>query len=257
MKNLPQIFNYKGMSVRTVVKDGEPWFVLKDVCDVLGLRSPDVKQRLSDDVVSTHTVKDALGRDNTASIVNEDGLYDVILESRKPEAKAFRKWVTSEVLPTIRKTGSYSINQVPNEVSTYLEMSEEDRAIAYFQERKEKKQLEAQILLQAPKVAFAESLETSSDSILIGELAKLLKQNGIDIGQNRLFQRLRDEGFLGRRGEYYNIPTQRAMEMRLFEIKTTTINTPEGETRVKRTPKVTGRGQLYFINKFRGALKTS
>ncbi|OAB27849.1 antirepressor [Paenibacillus macquariensis subsp. defensor] len=245
--NQLQVFNFGITQVRTVEKDGQPWFVLSDVCKVLDIGNPsDVKTRLDDGVVSIEGIPDALGRQQQASIINEDGLYDVILESRKPEARAFRKWVTGDVLPKIRKTGMYATDELLDNPDLLIKV-----ATQLKQEREEKKLLQARIALDKPKVIFAEALETSSNSILIGELAKLLKQNGISMGQNRLFECLRQEGFLGRKGEYHNLPTQRSMELKLFEIKTRTINNPDGSVRTTKTTKVTGKGQIYFINKFK------
>jgi prophage antirepressor-like protein len=251
--NQLQVFNFNDAEIRTIEKDGQPWFVLKDVCEVLGLRSPDVRQRLSDDVVSTHTITDTIGRANTATIINEDGLYDVILESRKPEARAFRKWVTSEVLPAIRQHGGYltpaKIEEVLLNPDTIIDLAQRLK-----QANEEKAKLAAQIEANKPKVLFAEALETSGNSILIGELAKLLKQNGIEIGQNRLFERLRQEGYLMRtKDERWNDPTQKALELGLFEIKKRTINSPDGTVRTVKTTKVTGKGQIYFINKYKSA----
>lgn len=250
MNTLSKIFTYQGMSVRTVVRNGEPWFVLKDVCDVLGLRSPDVKQRLGDDVVSTHTVKDALGRDNTASIVNEDGLYDVILESRKPEAKAFRKWVTSEVLPSIRKHGAYMTPETLEKV-----LYDPDFIIKLATDLKEERnaRIEAQAKIEAdkPKVLFADALQVSKDSILVADLAKLLRQNGIQTGEIRLFKWLRDNGYLIKCGTEYNMPTQLSMELGIMEIKIGYRGSSDGTTKITRTPKITGKGQIYFINKFK------
>lgn len=248
--NKPQIFNFHGHEVRTVEKDGQPWFVLKDVCDVLELRSPDVRQRLNDDVVSTHTVIDSLGRANNANIINEDGLYDVILESRKPEARAFRKWVTGEVLPTIRQHGAYmtpaKIEEVLLNPDTIIDLAQRLK-----QANEERAQLAQKVEADRPKVIFAEAVTASKTCILVGELAKILKQNGVDIGQNRLFAWLRANGYLiSRRGTDYNMPTQRSMELGLFEIKETSISHSDGHVTVNRTPKVTGKGQLYFINKF-------
>jgi len=246
MKNLPQIFNYHGIQVRTVNINNDPWFVLKDLCDVLDLSNHRmVKDRLSDDVSSTYSIPDALGRPQDTTIINEDGLYDVILESRKPEAKAFRKWVTSEVLPSIRKTGSYSM--APQLPQTYKEA-----LVALLSKVEENEHLQLKIETDKPLVLFAESLQVSQDSILIGELAKVLKQNGIEIGQNRLFKTLREEGYLIKSGEQYNMPTQRSMDMRLFEIKVGSRNSSDGTIKITRTPKVTGKGQIYFVNRFKG-----
>lgn len=245
--NQLQVFNFGITQVRTVNKDGQPWFVLKDVCEILAVGNPSqVKTRLDDGVISNEVIPDALGRPQETTIINEDGLYDVILESRKPEARAFRKWVTGDVLPKIRKTGMYATDELLDNPDLLIKV-----ATQLKQEREEKKLLQAQIALDKPKVIFADALETSNNSILIGELAKLLKQNGISMGQNRLFECLRQEGFLGRKGEYHNLPTQRSMELKLFEIKTRTINNPDGSLRTTKTTKVTGKGQIYFINKFK------
>ena len=209
----------------------------------MGLTPKFVNQRLSDEVVSNHPILDSLGREQLALFVNEDGLYDVILDSRKPEAKQFRKWITSEVLPSIRKTGGYIKTEETDDAETILA-----KAILVAHETIERQK--RQLLAQEPRVIFAKAVETSSRSILIGELAKILNQNGISIGQNRLFAILRSRGYLGQRGEYYNIPTQRAMDMGLFEIKKTSILRSNGYSSVQTTTKVTGRGQIYFINKF-------
>lgn len=243
--------------VEIVEDEGSIWFGATKAAQALGYSNPH-------DAISKHCRREGVakrevlteGGPQQMNFINEGNLYRLITKSKLPSAERYEKWVFDEVLPSIRKHGAY---MTPETIEKTL--LNPDFIIQLATSLKEEQQAriaaEQKIALDRPKVVFAEALETSRNSILIGELAKLLKQNGIDIGQNRLFKLLRDEGFLGRRGEYYNIPTQRAMEMRLFEIKTTTINTPEGETKVKRTPKVTGRGQLYFINKFRGALKTS
>lgn len=249
---LQKIFNYQGNSLRTFLMDGEPWFVLKDVCSLLGLRSPDVRQRLSNDVVRTHTVRDSLGRSNQASIINEDGLYDVILESRKPEARAFRKWITSDVVPSIRKHGAYmtpeTIEKTLNDPDFIIGL-----ATRLKQANEEKNKLQAKIEADKPKVLFAESLQISKDSVLVADLAKVIKQNGYDIGEKRLFRWLRENGYLIKSGSEYNMPTQRSMNMKLFEIKITTRQGSDGTPRIQRTPKVTGKGQVYFINKFLGS----
>lgn len=230
--------------------DGEPWFVLRDVCSLLGLRSPDVRQRLSNDVVRTHTVRDSLGRSNQASIINEDGLYDVILESRKPEARAFRKWITSDVVPSIRKHGAYmtpeTIEKTLNDPDFIIGL-----ATRLKQANEEKSRLQAKIEADKPKVLFAESLEVSDDTINVNDLAKLLKQNGVDIGELRLFKWLRENGYLIKSGSEYNMPTQKSMNLGLFKVKVGTYQSSDGTPRMTRTPKVTGKGQMYFINKFK------
>lgn len=226
---------------------GEPLFCLTDVCKALELRAPDVRRRLGDDVVSTHTVKDSLGRKNLITFVNEDGLYDVILDSRKPEAKTFRKWVTSEVLPQIRKTGGY--------IHTTPEMSNEEiMARGYMVamatiEQKEKQLAEAQQTIeeQKPMVQFAEAITASQAAILIGDLAKLITQNGYKIGRTTLFKWLRDHGFLFKNETR---PYQIWVEKGLFEISETLVQTHHG-SKIKITTKVTPKGQRYFLDIFK------
>ena len=245
-----QIFSYGGNEVRTVQKDGEPWFVLKDVCRVLGLGSAHkAADRFDEDERNQIPLTDSLGRQQETTIINESGLYNVILRSDKPEAKPFRKWVTSEVLPTIRRHGMYATPDTAEKM-----LADPDTTIKLLetikQERTARQALEIKVEADRPKVLFADAVSASHTSILIGDLAKLLKQNGMDIGQNRLFQRLRDEGYLIRDGERRNMPKQRYMDSGLFQIKETTINNPDGSIRVTRTVKVTGKGQQYFINRY-------
>ncbi|WP_068783188.1 phage antirepressor [Paenibacillus phocaensis] len=248
--NKPQIFNFNGAQIRTIEKNGEPWFVLKDVCQVLELSNPRmVKDRLPEDVSSTYPLQTAGGVQQT-TIINEDGLYDVILESRKPEARAFRKWVTSEVLPAIRQHGAYmtpaKIEEVLLNPDTIIDLAQRLK-----QANEERDKLVQKVESDRPLVLFAKSVTASKNSILVGELAKLIKQNGVDMGQNRLFAWMRENGYLiSRRGTDYNMPTQRSMELGLFEIKETCISHSDGHVTVNKTPKVTGKGQLYFINKF-------
>lgn len=245
-----QLFNFNGNNVRTIVRNGEPWFVLKDVCDVLEIGNPSqLKTRLDDGVISNEGIHDSLGRMQTAVIVNEDGLYDVILESRKPEAKAFRKWVTSEVIPSIRKHGAY---MTPETIEKTLTDPDFIISIAsrLKQANEEKHKLEAQIEYDRPKVLFADSLAVSKDSILVADLAKLLKQNGVDVGEKRLFDWMRNEGYLIKGGSERNMPTQRSMNLGIMEVKVGYRGSSDGTTKITRTPKITGKGQVYFINKF-------
>lgn len=246
-----QIFNYNGNEVRTIQKDGEPWWVLKDVCEVLDIsQAVRVAERLDEDEVSQTHITDSLGRQQSTYIINESGLYNVILRSDKPEAKPFRKWVTSEVLPSIRKHGAYMTPQKIEEAllnpDTIIKLATNLKA-----EREKRMELERQAEKDKPLVTFANSVSVAKASILVGELAKLLKQNGIEMGQNRLFTWMRENGYLiSRKGTDYNMPTQRSMEMELFEIKLTTISHGDGHTSLNKTPKVTGKGQIYFINLF-------
>ena len=251
MNNL-QIFNYNGNEVRTIQKDGEPWWVLKDVCGILGIsKYRDTASRLDEDERGSVRV-DTPGGEQEMTVVNESGLYNVILRSDKPEAKPFRKWVTSEVLPSIRKHGAYMTPQKIEEVllnpDTIIKLATELKA-----EQEKRVVLESKVEQDKPLVAFANSVSVAKTSILVGELAKLLKQNGVDMGQNRLFAWMRENGYLiSRKGTDYNMPTQRSMEMELFEIKLTTISHGDGHTSISKTPKVTGKGQIYFINLFLG-----
>lgn len=246
-----QIFNYQDKQVRTVEKDGEPWWVLKDVCEVLEISHiKDTADRLEKDEVGQTEVIDSLGRKQKTTIINESGLYNVILRSDKPQAKPFRKWVTSEVLPAIRKHGGYLTPEKVEEAllnpDTIIRLATDLKT-----EREKRLRLEEQAQKDKPKVLFADAVATSKTSILIGELAKVLKQNGIDMGQNRPFEWMRRNGYLiQRKGTDYNMPTQRAMEAGLFEIKETSITHADGHVSVNKTPKVTGKGQQYFINRF-------
>lgn len=214
-----QIFsNPQFGEIRTVIgENGEPMFCLPDLCRVLELTPSKVAQRLSEDVLSKYPLETAGGIQQT-NFVNEDGLYDAILDSRKSEARKFRKWVTSEVLPTIRKHGVYATSQTIDNL-----LADPDNAIKVFQTLKEERRLrqiaEAKIEADAPKVLFADAVVGSKSTCLIGELAKIISQNGYPIGQNRLFQWLRDNGYLGKHGERYNIPNQQYVEMGLFELK--------------------------------------
>ena len=234
-------------NIRTAGTPDSPLFCLADVCKALDLRQNDVVRRIDKGVVSTHPLQTA-GGIQMANFVNEDGLYDVILDSRKPEAKVFRKWVTSEVLPTIRKTGQYGSYEVPKTFAEALLLAAKNQQKIEEQQRMiAEKQM--QIEKDAPKVLFTDAVIGSKSSVLIGELAKMLSVNGYTIGQNRLFALLREQGYLGKSGEYYNIPNQAYIEQGLFELKKTT-HSENGTMKTSTTTKVTGKGQVYFINKF-------
>lgn len=247
-----QIFENKDFGkVRTVTLNGAPCFVAADICRALDIaNSRDAVKRLDDDergVVST----DTLGGVQEMTVVNESGLYSLVLGSRKPEAKQFKRWITHEVIPTIRKTGGY-VNNDELFVRTYLPNADDTTKALFRSTLETIRAQNAKLEEYKPKAIFADAVSASKSSILVGELAKILQQNGVAIGQNRLFAWLRNNGYLCCYGERYNMPTQRSMEMSLFEIKETTINNPDGSIRVSRTVKVTGKGQQYFINKFLG-----
>lgn len=237
--------------IRTLADEAnEPLFCLADLCAALGISNHrNVKARLDEDDVRLMDTTDNLGRTQQVIFVTESGMYDVILRSDAEKAKPFRKWVTSEVLPTIRKHGVYATPQTIDNL-----LADPDNAIKVFQTLKEERQLrqlaEAKIEADAPKVLFADAVVGSKSTCLIGELAKIISQNGYPIGQNRLFQWLRENGYLGKHGERYNIPNQQYVEMGLFELKKGVRSGNDGVMKVTVTPKVTGRGQQYFINKF-------
>lgn len=233
--------------IRTAEISGEPWLVGKDVAAALGYSDTAQAIRCHVDEDDKGVVEMTTpGGKQKIQVINESGLYSLILSSKLPGAKKFKRWVTSDVLPAIRRNGGYihgAENMTPEELMA--------KALMIAQ-----KTIEAQAArLEAdrPKVLFADSVSASRNSILVGEMAKLLKQNGVETGQNRFFETLRDKGFLIRRkGTDYNMPTQKSMEMGLFEIKETVINHADGHTSVSKTPKVTGKGQQYFVNMFLG-----
>ena len=245
-----QIFkNSEFGEIRTVSKNNEPWFVAIDVCNALELSNPTVVVgRLDED----ERTKFNLGRQGMTNIVNEYGLYNLILASRKKEAKKFKRWITHDVIPTIRKHGAYMSSEVIEKT-----LSDPDyliRLATNLKEEKAKRALaEAQVEKDKPKVLFADSCEVAENSILIGEFAKRLKQNGYDIGQNKLFEWLRQHDYLCKSGERKNLPTQYSMERGLFEVKTRIMSNPNGSIRTTSTTKITGKGQIYFTNKFLGA----
>lgn len=254
MNNDLQVWNYESSEIRTVTIDNEPWFVAKDVTNILGYTN--ASKAISDHV----DTEDKLNNESLLSlgqrggwIVNESGLYSLVLSSKLPTAKKFKRWVTNEVLPSIRKHGAYMTDQTLEQALTSPDFLIQ-LATQLKQEKEKREQLEAQAEQDKPKVLFAESVSASKTSILVGELAKILKQNGVDTGQTRLFAWMRENGYLiKRRGNDYNMPTQRAMELKLFEVKETSVTHSDGHISVNKTPKVTGKGQVYFVNKFMNA----
>lgn len=258
MEGLQVFENTQFGQVRTINKDGAPWFVAADVCRALDLgQVTNTIRRLDDDEKALISIKGISRGNDQVSIVNEPGLYSLVLGSRKPEAKAFKRWITHEVIPSIRKNGGYIAGQ---ETMTDDELLANALMVAQRKIEARDKQIEAQekqIEAMHPKALFADAVSASKTSILIGDLAKLLKQNGVDIGQKRLFQWLRENKYLiSQKGASYNSPTQRSMEMKLFEVKETTITHADGHITISRTAKVTGKGQVYFINKFVGNAKS-
>lgn len=255
MNNEIQQFDFRGASLRTLTDEaGEPWFVAKDVCDILELTNPAVALQSLDDDEKTNLSNSYVWSESGRRplIISEPGLYRLVMRSRKPEAKEFQRWVTHEVLPQIRKTGGYIPTTAADDDMTILAkavmigqrtMEAQKRKIAEQQTR---------IVELEPKARFADAVAASDGTCLVGELAKMLRQNGMDIGQNRLFRLLQADGYLGKSGSNRNVPTQRAMDLGLFRIKETTVTHADGHTTVSRTPKVTGKGQRYFIDRYWG-----
>lgn len=250
MNNISTFRNPAFGSVRTVNINDEPYFVGKDVAEILGYERPTdaVRKRVDPDDRGVAKMETPSGTQEM-TIINESGLYSLILSSKLPKAKEFKRWVTSEVLPTIRKTGGY-VNNTAQFVDSYFGQLNLEQKHALTLMFDESKRMSEQLKEQAPKVLFANAVETAHTSILIGDLAKIIKQNGVDIGQKRLFEWMRQNGYLIKGGSSKNMPTQRSMDQELFEVKETTINNPDGSVRVTKTTKVTGKGQTYFINKF-------
>lgn len=244
MQEIVEFENENFGSIRvTRNDDGEPLFVAKDILDTLGLDRTAMR-KLDDDEKGVDTVHTP-GGDQQVSIVSEPGFYKLVLKSRKPEAKAFQRWVTHEVLPSIRKRGGYM-------ASVKDETPEETMARAFILAKETIERKNREIAEMKPKALFADAVSTSDKCMLVGELAKVLRQNGVQMGQKRLFAWLRDNGYLMKRGSSYNLPTQKAMEMELFEVKETAINHSDGHVSTNFTTKVTPKGQQYFINKFLG-----
>ena len=252
MQNNLQVFDYNGAEIRTVIIKGEPWFVAKDLGDILGLSNIRVEvSRLDDDEKRvSQIVTPSNGGYSNVTVISESGLYQLILRSNKPEAKLFSKWVRSEVLPSIRKHGAY---MTPETIEKTL--SDPDFIIRLAtdlkNERAKRQALEIKIEEDKPKVIFADSVANSESLMPIGNLATILKQNGINTGRTRLFEWLRCNGYLQRASNSErNTPTQKAMEMGLLQLVEHVIDTGYGDSILRYTPKVTPKGQQYFINLF-------
>ena len=234
--------------IRALEIDGNPWFVGKDVANKLGYAKPQnaLATHVDEDDALKRGVTDTIGRKQDMTLINESGLYSLVLSSKLPSAKRFKKWVTSEVLPAIRKHGAYLTDEKAYDVT------HNPNALAdlLLQAGEQLKQKELIIQEMTPKAVFADAVEASKSSVLIGELAKILKANGIDVGQKRLFAWLRANGYLMQKGESYNLPTQKSMDLGLMEIKKTTIVCSDGKIITNSTAKITGKGQVYFVNKF-------
>lgn len=250
MNNVQIFKNAEFGEIRTLVEHEQVLFCASDVATTLGYAKPN-------NAVSQHcraTLKRGIpisGKIQDVNFIPEGDVYRLIIRSKLPAAEKFERWVFDEVLPTIRKHGAYmtddALHKAITEPDFLIRLATELK-----QEKEARQQAEQQIEADRPKVLFAGAVSASHTSILIGDLAKLLKQNGYETGQKRLFQQLRDEGYLIKSGSSKNMPTQKAMEMGLFEVKETAFNNPDGTIRVTKTTKVTGKGQVYFINLYLG-----
>ena len=244
-----QLFAFEGHEVRTLKINDEPYFVGKDVANILGYSN--TRKALQDhvdleDKKDGVTIRDSIGRNQKPTVINESGLYSLILSSKMPNAKRFKHWVTSEVLPTIRKHGAYMTDEKAFDV-----VNNKDGLASLLQQAADQlRQKDIQIEEMKPKAMLADAITASETSILVGEMAKILKNDGVNTGQNRFFKWLRENGYLiKRKGTDYNMPTQKSMNLKLFEIKERTI-VDGNSTRIVKTPKITGNGQQYFINLF-------
>ncbi|HBG91233.1 MAG TPA: phage repressor protein/antirepressor Ant [Lactobacillus acetotolerans] len=242
-----QLFSFEGNEVRTLKIEDEPYFVGNDIAKILGYSNyrKAVVERVEDEDKLRAQIRYA-GQNREVTVINESGLYSLILSSKMPNAKRFKHWVTSEVLPAIRKHGAYMTDEKAFDVVH----NKNGLADLLQQAADQLKQKDIQINQMKPKALFADAVATSRNDILIGQLAKILKQNGYNTGQNRLFKWLRDHHYLCGKGIRYNQPTQKAMELGLFKVRERTINNPDGSTKITVTTKVTGKGQQYFINRF-------
>ena len=248
MNNLKIFKNDQFGEIRTAEENGTVLFCGSDIAKALGYSNTKdaLSRHCKEDGVAFH---DSMGREQQAKFINEGNVYRLITHSKLPAAEQFEHWVFDEVLPTIRRNGAYMTDDTLEQALTSPDFLIQ-LATKLKEEKAKRVELEAKVEQDKPMVLFAQAVETAHNSILIGDLAKILKQNGVQTGQKRLFEQLRQEGYLMKGGNSHNMPTQRAMEMGLFEVKESTVNNPDGSVRINRTTKVTGKGQTYFISKF-------
>ena len=243
MNDIQKFTNDEFGTIRVANHDGEEWFVAKDVCRILGISDPNQSCRHFDsDEKGLFTIQTPGGEQSVVH-VSEPGFYKLVMKSRKPEAKAFQRWVTHEVLPSIRKQGGYMTaraDETPEQIMA--------RALMLAKDTMDRQQREIAEL--RPKALYADAVTASDGTCLVGELAKMMRQNGVQVGQNRLFEWLRRDGYLGKTGSNRNVPTQRAMEQGLFRIKETAVTHYDGHVTVNRTPKITGHGRVVLMNRY-------
>ena len=250
LTNLTAFSNPEFGMIRTVEIDGEPWFIGRDVARILGYANPnDALAKHVDEEDKGVAKCDTPGGVQELAVINESGLYSLVLSSKLPNAKQFKHWVTAEVLPSIRKHGAYMTPETLEKA--LLNPDGMIKVLQALKEEQEKnKALASENEQMKPKALFADAVASADTSILIGDLAKLIRQNGVEIGQKRLFAWMRDNGYLMKGGTSYNMPTQKSMELGILEVKERTIQNPDGSARITRTTKVTGKGQQYFVNRF-------
>lgn len=252
MNDLQVFKNNEFGEIRTINRAGQIFFIGNDVARILGYErtAKAILDHVEQEDKVVVPIQDTIGRMQNTAVINESGLYSLILSSKMPNAKKFKRWVTSEVLPSIRQKGGYIAGQEHLNDSELMAKAVLVAQNTIAEKNRLLQQAYKQIEADSKKVLFANAVTTSKSSILIGELAKILNQMGYDIGQNRLFEWLRDNGYLIRRkGNDYNVPTQKSMDLGLFEIKETIITSNSGTT-VRKTSKVTGKGQVYLVNKY-------
>lgn len=239
-----QLFAFKNKRIRTLIFNNEPWFIGKDVADILGYSNPRdaLSKHVDDEDKNSVAIRDGNKGNPNQTIINESGVYGLIFSSKLPDAKSFKRWVTTEVLPQIRVSGSYQKKELTGE---------ELMAKAFIEAKSIMERQSKEITEMKPKALFADTVAASKSSILVGQEAKLISQSGYPIGQNRFFAWLRANGYLCSRGADYNMPTQRSREMNLIEIRIRTVTNPDGSVRETKTPVITGKGQIYFLNKFK------
>ena len=238
--------------IRIVEESGKVWFCGLDVAKALGYsNTKDAIARHCKGVVKRDTLTN--GGVQLLSFIPEGDVYRLITHSKLPTAQKFESWVFDEVIPSIHKHGAYMTGETLEKALTSPDFLIE-LATKLKEEQAKRIELESKIEEDKPKVLFAQAVETSKSTILVGDLAKILRQNGVNIGQRRLFDWLRDNGYLMKAGSSRNLPTQSAMDAGLFEIKESTVNNPDGSIRINKTTKVTGKGQTYFVNKFLAAV---
>ena len=255
MENTLHVFtNTQFGQVRTIIQNDEPWFIGKDVAEILGYSNTRdaLSKHVDEEDKNTVAIRDGISGNPNQVVINESGLYSLVFASKLPSAKQFKHWVTSDVLPTLRKHQVYATPEMAEKI-----IQDPDTIIRILQEIKSEREkriaAEEKNRADAPKVLFADSVAQAESDILIGELAKLLKQNGVKTGQNRLYDQLRKDGYIMKNS---TIPTQRAMEAGLFRVIERTIAQPNGTTRITATTKVTGKGQIYFVNKYAKQVET-